>query len=98
MTLTLYGQTDVVFASRRVTAGRLAFISAAGMTARGCERSGEVAAREFSSSPFVRDSRFGSKVLATGKGGGVECRFWSKRRLAVAPDSRKEIQMAQILC
>jgi len=52
-----HGQTDVVFASRPATAGRLAFISAAGLTARGCERSGALKATGISSSPFVRDSR-----------------------------------------
>jgi len=52
-----HGQTDFVFASRPATAGRLAFDFAAGMTARGCERSGEVVTGEISDSPFLRDSR-----------------------------------------
>jgi hypothetical protein len=42
-----HGQTDVVLASRRVTAGRLAFAFAAGLTARGGERSGQFASMRF---------------------------------------------------
>jgi hypothetical protein len=51
-----HGQTDVVF-SEQARDGRTAGLSfAAGMTARGCERSGALKASGISSSPFGRDT------------------------------------------
>jgi len=42
-----HGQSDISGASRPATAGRLAFHFAAGLTARGCERSGVQGTRGF---------------------------------------------------
>ncbi len=50
------GRLTLPLASRPVMAGRLPSASAAGLTARGCERSDALKARGISSSPFGRDT------------------------------------------
>lgn len=51
-----HGQTDVVFASRPVTAGRLALVFRSRHDGAGLRAFGQVAARGDSLSPFVRDT------------------------------------------